>query len=322
MIVSREAPNEIKFVLTGLDNAGKSSMLIVLNKMYQFEEELKKLQPTIRIDYYKRDFLGRHINFWDFGGQSKYRERYLQRKAYFESVSQMIYLVDITDPNRIQESIQYLGQILSVLEEMGYNKNNDIYICFSKMDYNAAFSERPDFIVNLAKARSEILKQFTSFKFDFYSTSIYNVYSIVKMVSKGLMKNIPGYKEIFDELEFFAEKNDVEQIVLFDNTGLIIADCIHHLESYNSNELDKVISNNLKFFKTIQDQQIKGWKSGIRKVGDFMNACYEFNMSDPLNSTEDKIYNISIIYKDQQPIEANIDELILNLQKLIREICG
>ena len=119
MIVSREAPNEIKFVLTGLDNAGKSSMLIVLNKMYQFEEELKKLQPTIRIDYYKRDFLGRHLNFWDFGGQSKYRERYLQRKVYFESVSQMIYLIDITDPGRIQESVEYLGQILSVLEEMG-----------------------------------------------------------------------------------------------------------------------------------------------------------------------------------------------------------
>jgi small GTP-binding protein len=319
-LLTPSSDRDLKIVLVGLDNAGKSSVLIVLKKMYQFEDDLKDLMPTVRIDYYKRDFLGYHINFWDFGGQSKYRERYIQRKVYFEYVNQLVYLIDISDPDRIPESMEYFAQILEVLEEVEYDKNKEIYVCFSKMDYDAAFSERPEYIVNLAKARSDILKRFPQFKFDFFSTSIYNVYSIVKMVSKGLTNNIPKYKQIFEILEDFSMKNNLEQVVLFDNTGLIIADCIHHTESYDQNTLDKTISGHLKFYRTLEDQKILNFKEAVRKNNEFINASYQFHLEEQADNPDDRTYYLSVIAKNRETIDWKIEEIIEKARHALKSI--
>jgi small GTP-binding protein len=313
-------PNDIKIVLSGLDNAGKSSLLIVMNKMYQFEEDLRHLKPTVRIDYYRRDFLGYHLNFWDFGGQSKYRERYLQRKVYFENINQFIYLIDITAPNRVQESLEYLGQILEILNEVGYDKSKELYICFSKMDYNAAFSERPEYIVTLANARREILSRFSTFKFDFFSTSIYNVYSIVKMISKGLMNSIPKYAELFPIMDDFCQNWNLEQMVLFDNTGLIIADCIHHTETYDQNQLDQVISNHLKFYKTLTDRKFENFHTVVRKTENLMNVSYQFNIDPVKKAMDEKSYYISIISNLRENPDWEIDNLIEKMRELLKSI--
>ena len=42
---------DIKIVIAGLDNAGKTSALIALRKKYNFYEKVKNLKPTIKIDY-------------------------------------------------------------------------------------------------------------------------------------------------------------------------------------------------------------------------------------------------------------------------------
>ncbi|MBD3351473.1 MAG: hypothetical protein GF364_08295, partial [Candidatus Lokiarchaeota archaeon] len=60
----------LKFILAGLDAAGKSSMLVVLKKMYEFEDEIKNLKPTVKIDHYRRSFLGYNLDINDMGGQS------------------------------------------------------------------------------------------------------------------------------------------------------------------------------------------------------------------------------------------------------------
>ncbi len=68
----------IKFVLAGLDNAGKTSFLIALQQKYNFHDEVKNLNPTVRIEYSTLNFLNRwEIDFWDMGGQENYREHYL-----------------------------------------------------------------------------------------------------------------------------------------------------------------------------------------------------------------------------------------------------
>ena len=80
----------IKVILSGLDNAGKSSMLIAIRKMYDFEEEARNLKPTIRIDYFRREFLNYKLNFFDMGGQQKFREMYIKKPIYFEAVDILI----------------------------------------------------------------------------------------------------------------------------------------------------------------------------------------------------------------------------------------
>ena len=81
--MSNKTKKAIKVVLSGLDNAGKTSMLVSFKRMYGYEEEIHNLKPTLRIDYYKRDFLDLRLNFFDMGGQSKFREMYIKREMYF-----------------------------------------------------------------------------------------------------------------------------------------------------------------------------------------------------------------------------------------------
>jgi len=63
-----------KIVVTGLDNAGKTSLLIALEKKFAYESDLKKLKPTVRINRDNFTFLNQKIVRWDFGGQEKYRD--------------------------------------------------------------------------------------------------------------------------------------------------------------------------------------------------------------------------------------------------------
>ena len=90
--------DEIKIVFAGLDNAGKTSFLIALRQKYNFHERVKKLKPTIKIDYSSFNFLNRHtINFWDMGGQAKYRKIYVNNPIYFTSTDYLYFLIDVQD---------------------------------------------------------------------------------------------------------------------------------------------------------------------------------------------------------------------------------
>ena len=187
------------------------------------------------------------------------------------------------------------------------------------MDYAAAFNERPEYILNLANARSQILQKFKQFKFDFFSTSIYNVYSIVKMISKGLMVNIPKYSGVFDALDEFATHYDIQQMALFDNTGLIIADCIHHTETFNQNEFDKIISNHLKYYAACECQKITDFKPVVQKTGAYMNVSYQFKLDGTNSSIEQKSYYISIISKIRD-MDWKIDQTIEKIRELLKTI--
>ena len=75
---------EFKIVIAGLDNAGKTSALIALRQKYNFYERVKLLKPTIKIEFSSFPFFDRYmINFWDMGGQAKYRKIYLNNSIYF-----------------------------------------------------------------------------------------------------------------------------------------------------------------------------------------------------------------------------------------------
>ncbi len=291
----------IKIILSGLDNAGKSSMLVGLRKMYGFEDEVQKLKPTIRVDYYRRDFLNLQLNFFDMGGQEKFRKSYLRRPIYFEEVNQLIYLVDIQDEVRFEESMEYLGKILDILEEVGYDKNKPIYICFSKADYDFVSENLADYISRVKMIKDLIQKTYESFTFDYYSTSIFNIYTIVKMISSGLRRYLDTYDSIHRAIEGFGEKNKVKQLLLFDHTGLVISDYFkgegEGLELQN--QIDKIISSHLGFFSQLEDHNLE--VTSTRGVdGDFMNLCFQFHLFKEL---QDDIEDIS--YVDQERSKKN-----------------
>lgn len=316
----RQSGKAIKIVLSGLDNAGKSSMLLVMKRLYQFEQEVKDLLPTQMIDYYTRAFLGFKLHFWDMGGQELYRQRYLERQIYFEQIGLFIYLVDVTAPDRLNNSLDYFFKVLDIMKENGYTQERDIAICFTKMDFEKAFTEKPEFIATLAKARAKIMeKTKDGFKFDFYSTSIYNVYSIVKMISNGLSRCIPGYDIIRKEIEDFAVANQFSQFLLFDQTGLIIADYMNSFKPVDRNSVDAIISENLAYFKKVEDDknaQFRGFRS---TRGSLMNISHKFKLEKDNESPENERYYLAILVEEAIGRKAawNINELISKLRNLL-----
>ena len=56
------------------------------------------VKPTRGIERSEFTIFGQKIVFWDYGGQEKYRIKYLKKKErYFLDIDTMFYVVDIQD---------------------------------------------------------------------------------------------------------------------------------------------------------------------------------------------------------------------------------
>ena len=64
----------LKILFSGLANAGKTSILKILDNRF---EEIPDLAPTMGIAHSVYKVLGLSINLWDMGGQTSYRQKYL-----------------------------------------------------------------------------------------------------------------------------------------------------------------------------------------------------------------------------------------------------
>lgn len=246
---------DIKLVIAGLDNAGKTSFLIALRHKYNFQEKVKDLKPTIKIDYNSFNFLQRWtINFWDMGGQAKYRKIYINNPIYFSETNYLYYLIDIQDELKIEESIHYLYELLNIYRNMDYS--NEIIICFNKYDpkykNNDEFADRVEMITNL------ILSQNKDIKFQFFTTSYYDISSLSKAISFSLNKLL-NLGEINDKLKSIVEDFGCNHAILYTDSGLIISD--YYKESMDTRDFEEIITNkindNLEFFQRLTDNQVE-----------------------------------------------------------------
>ncbi len=304
--MSNQPKKTIKVVLSGLDNAGKTSMLVGFKRMYGYEDEVHNLKPTLRIDYYKREFLNLRLNFFDMGGQSKFRDMYIKRDMYFESIDLLIYLIDIQDEMRFTESIKYLSDVFGVLENVSYVKDIPIFICFSKADYGFIKVNPDEYIARRAMVKRLLRKVFPEYEFHFYITSIYNLYTIIHMISNGLRRYLEGYDEIQDSIVEYRDKTEITQAILFDHTGLVISETFSpkSKDFELENKIDRIISGHLEFFGQLEDEDLE--ITSIRGVdGEFMNVCYQFHLYNDLDQSEEQMKIIIEKKKSGNPYYAN-----------------
>ncbi|MBD3255588.1 MAG: hypothetical protein GF383_10880 [Candidatus Lokiarchaeota archaeon] len=255
MIKNMKNRENIKIVVAGLDNAGKTSFIIALRHKYNFYERVKDLKPTIKIDYNSFEFLNKwSINLWDMGGQAKYRKIYVNNPIYFIETDFVYFFIDIQDELKIEESMKYLHELIKIFNENGYS--NEIIVCFNKHDpqfrCNQEFADRVEMIKNL------VLVQNKNFKFKFFKTSIYDVSSLSKAMSYSLNKLL-NLNEINQYLEFTVKDFKCQHAVLYTDTGLIISDYYNN-EIMDNREFDDLIgskvSNDLEFFQRLNDNKV------------------------------------------------------------------
>ncbi|XP_053575249.1 ADP-ribosylation factor-like protein 3 [Bombina bombina] len=96
--------DDIRIVLLGLDNAGKTTILTQLAL-----EEINNITPTQGFNIKSVQAQGLKLSVWDIGGQRTIRSQW---KRYLGNTDLLIYVVDSADRKRFEETGQELAELV------------------------------------------------------------------------------------------------------------------------------------------------------------------------------------------------------------------
>ncbi|XP_074786372.1 ADP-ribosylation factor-like protein 2 isoform X2 [Athene noctua] len=100
----REKERELRLLVLGLDNAGKTTLLKRFNG-----EDVATTSPTLGFNIKTLEHRGFKLNVWDVGGQSSLRSYW---RNYFESTDGLVWVVDSGDRQRLQLCARELRGLL------------------------------------------------------------------------------------------------------------------------------------------------------------------------------------------------------------------
>jgi small GTP-binding protein len=177
MTNSIENKKPSKILIMGLDNSGKTSILISLRENTNLLSYFS-LRPTkgLSVEEFENDQQG--LVCWDLGGQAQYRKNYLKDFGrYAKETEKIIFVIDVQDTNRYGLSLEYLEELIDVL------KNDEYFIEISlflhKFDPNLVKKE--DFKELYEKIKTELVDRIqaiipNNFNYDIFKTTIYTVF--------------------------------------------------------------------------------------------------------------------------------------------------
>ncbi len=164
-----------KIIVLGLNNAGKTSMLESLKGKTKFGD-ITNLPPTKGVEIQKVEVENFNLMIWDFGGQEFHRQDYLKNpEEYFLHIDLIIYVIDIQDSERYDESLEYFEKILEIIRY--FKENPYVLVLLHKSDPD--IRQSVDFQIN-NEMISEIISTSLSernFNFELIQSSIYNFYA-------------------------------------------------------------------------------------------------------------------------------------------------
>ncbi|CCD26465.1 Arf family GTPase CIN4 NDAI_0H02920 [Naumovozyma dairenensis CBS 421] len=112
----KQKDKEVKCLLLGLDNSGKSTLVNRLQISCSNEKQpslevdkMTEITPTIGFRIISFPIKDNLISIWDIGGQTSLRPFW---NNYFDKTNILIWCIDISDLNRLHESINELRKLL------------------------------------------------------------------------------------------------------------------------------------------------------------------------------------------------------------------
>ncbi|MHA1791732.1 MAG: ADP-ribosylation factor-like protein [Promethearchaeota archaeon] len=245
-----EKKKDKKIIFTGLDNGGKTSIIMALQDSIA---KISTLKPTLGVERSSFKFLDYFIHAHDLGGQKKYRIKYLkQPDKFFESTDICIYVIDIQDIIRYEEALSYLKDLLNQFEVS--KQNPLIYVFFHKSEKilleNDSEGEKniellTEKIVDINKKR---------FFLEFKITTIYDIWSISSSFASIMQKIYAPSELIGKAMKELAENLNAEASVLFDENVLMLANFL------KDKEYGELIQYTAPYFFTFQnfEARLKG----------------------------------------------------------------
>lgn len=201
----------LKIGLLGLDAAGKTAFLAALSKTYTAMIDIK---PTKGIERSEKNVMGQVIGIWDYGGQQAYRDRYLRSAKDLEGLSLVFYLVDVQNPDRLDESVSYLRDLLEKMSD--FNQDN-LIVCFHKYD-----PDRRDVLKDQLNAAWERMESVAEDAYAFLPTSIFDEKTILRAFSAGLRKSTVKESIIGMEVQKVWKEAGAKGAVVLTSEGYVI----------------------------------------------------------------------------------------------------
>lgn len=99
----RQREKEVRVLVLGLDNAGKTTITKRLNG-----QSISEVAPTLSFNIATLEHQGMRINMWDIGGQKSLRPFW---RNYFEETDAIIWVVDSTALFRLDEVKEELTRV-------------------------------------------------------------------------------------------------------------------------------------------------------------------------------------------------------------------
>ena len=232
-----------KLLFTGLDNAGKTTII------YGIQREFSKiafLKPTRGAQRRIFEFMGREIAEWDLGGQISYRISYLKNPGkYFDDTEIVVYVIDVQNRIRIPEAISYLKDVVEQFRKLEIAP--PMYIFLHKYD-PALRRNALNEMKNLEVEIKEKIKQSVDYKeIYYYNTTIYDLPTIIKAMSEILLNLYPKSELIEKTILEFGKKTYSDGIVLLDDNSLIVG------SFYKDEETKNLLTASTPYFLSLND---------------------------------------------------------------------
>jgi len=194
-----------KIAILGLSNAGKTSIVKILMREF---ESLTKIEATINVERTFFEILNKQIVIWDFGGQEKYRDKYLNSpERFFMHLEHIYYVIDVQDPALLGSNIMYFQGLIHRIKK--YSPSARLSILFHKTDPNL---ENPMVQGGVQDKFNEVaLSTLLEDKIDYsmFYTSIFNSWSIVQAFSRTIFESDDFSENLAHILQSFGELTDV-----------------------------------------------------------------------------------------------------------------
>jgi hypothetical protein len=304
-IIDRSEQSKILF--TGLDTAGKTSIILALQREIS---QIAMLKPTRQAQRKIFEYLGRQIAEWDLGGQARYRIAYLkQPDKYFDRTAVCIYVIDLQDKQRLGESLSYFNDVITQFKKLEISPL--IYIFFHKMD--------PDFVkenqmrldgqISDIKAKiSKIVNQ--EFEVNFYKTTIYDLWTIISAFSQILLRLYPQSELVDKTIGEFAQKIKADAMIILDHNSLVIS---QYFKDEPSRDL---LSSTVPYFLTLNDSFVRAMNENHKMIVDRGGKIFYYN-----NFTIEKIRTPLNIIIMKSTSEFPEDEIV-SFMRMFKPLLG
>jgi small GTP-binding protein len=204
-----------KIVFMGLDEAGKTSILLSLVGDY----DLSKIKPTLGAERSEFSVLGFPIIRWDLGGQEQYRANYLQKRSrILDDTDLLFYVIDLANKHRFEESLDYYSDILEYFREIGLVPQ--IIILLHKADPD--FLKTTDCQESIKYLIDQVKDRTPDFDLEFFITSIFNRKTLIDSFSKSVLRLFPKLSAVDTLLKTFIGDAGLDAALLFDENFFII----------------------------------------------------------------------------------------------------